>query len=126
MAGSIHYLLAGFYILQVVITLSLMRGEPERGLGALDVMESVVADTVTFYQHARIYVRVLLYIVTHYKKRSPDTVLLEYIQYGRCDFGYRSVVEGKIHYGLTIMQNTCFAAPCDTAVQVLHPRRELV
>ena len=103
-----------------------MRGEPERGLGALDVMESVVADTVTFYQHARIYVRVLLYIVTHYKKRSPDTVLLEYIQYGRCDFGYRSVVEGKIHYGLTIMQNTCFAAPCDTAVQVLHPRRELV
>ena len=126
MAGSIHYLLAGFYILQVVITLSLMRGEPERGLGTIDVMESVVADTVTFCQHARIYVRVLLYIVTHYKECSPYAILLEYIQYGRCDFGYRTVVEGEIHHRLTVMQNTCIAAPCDTAVQVLHPRRELV
>lgn len=103
-----------------------MRGEPERGLGALDMMESVVADTMTFIEHARIYVRVLLYIVTHYKECSPDIVLLEYLQYGRCGFGYRTIVEGKIHYRLTVMQDTCIAAPSDTAVQVLHPRRELV
>lgn len=90
------------------------------------MMESVVADTVTFCQHARIYVRVLMYIVTHYKECSPDIVLLEYIQYGRCGFGYRTVVEGEIHNGLAVTQNTCIAAPCDTAVQVLHPRRELV
>ena len=96
------------------------------GASAEAVMKSVVTYTVSLAYDARIYVRELNDIVPHDKERSPYAVLLENIQYSRCRFGYRPVVKREIHNRLAVMQQTCIAAPSDTAVQVLHPRRELV
>ena len=62
-----------------------------------DVIESVVSYMMSPFHNHPVYVRMLADIIAHYKESGFNPVLVQYVQKPWGNFGYRSVIKGKIY-----------------------------